>query len=89
MARTNLALLYRKIGLFDKALENFEALLQYWKDSPQPYIFLVETYFGLRQIERAKYWLSLGLKNFPEDKKLREIKRFLEKTKGEAWKPLP
>jgi arylsulfatase A-like enzyme/Flp pilus assembly protein TadD len=89
MARTNLALLYRKIGLFDKAFENFEALLQYWKDSPQPYIFLVETYFGLRQIERAKYWLSLGLKNFPEDKKLREIKRFLEKTKGEAWKPLP
>ncbi len=79
MARTNLALLQRKIGLFDKALENFEALLPYWKDSPQPYIFLVETYSGLGDLDKAKHWLSLGIKNFPKDKKLKEIRKFLEK----------
>ncbi len=79
MARTNLALLQRKIGLFDKALENFEALLSYWKDSPQPYIFLVETYSGLGDLDKAKYWLSLGIENFPKDKKLKEIRKFLEK----------
>lgn len=79
MARTNLALLYRKIGLFEKALENFETLLKYWKDSPQPYIFLVETYSGLGEIDKAKHWLSLGIENFPKDKKLKEIRKLLEK----------
>lgn len=79
MARTNLALLYRKIGFFEKAIENFEALLTHWKDSPQPYIFLVETYLGLGELDRAKYWLSLGIENFPKDKKLKEIRKFLEK----------
>ncbi len=76
MARTNLALLYRKIGLFDKALENFELLPKYW-NSPQPYIFIVETYAGLGDYERAKEWLYIGLKKFKKDKKLNEMKNAL------------
>ncbi len=79
MARTNLALLYRKTGLLDKALENFEILTKYWKDSPQPYIFLVETYAGVGDYERAKEWLYIGLKKFPNDLKLKEMKNALIK----------
>lgn len=88
MARTNLALLYRRIRVFDKALENFELLPEYWKDSPQPYIFLVETYFGLGYMDKANFWLSEGLKKFPNAKNLRYWKNFLNK-KGKGFKPFP
>ncbi|MGQ9618827.1 MAG: sulfatase-like hydrolase/transferase [Candidatus Aminicenantia bacterium] len=77
MARTNLALLQRKFGFIKEALKNFELLINDWKSS-QPYIFLAETYGGIGEIEKAKFWASKGLESFPNDKNLNEIIRKIE-----------
>ncbi len=83
MARTNLALLQRKFGLFEESLRNFEILIDYWKDSPQPYIFLVETYAGLGNIEMASYWAKMGIKIFPENETLKRLIKKIEKRLDE------